>query len=183
MDAVSVSTADIAAPEVASSVRRILLQCDSEFIPPLSSRNSTTQSELSGCVLEPSGIDEYFDGLKSQDLLVAEVDCEIAGFLSFRNGYQCPELGGFVPANYVTTVCVDPDARGKAICSEMYRFLIESLPREKELPFLAARTWGSNSEHIRILGKFGFSPVSRLKDHRGRGIDTVYFARRLTTGK
>jgi len=43
--------------------------------------------------------------------------------------------------------------------------------------FICTRTWHTNGAHIHILDTFGFREIARLKDHRGPGLDTVYFAR------
>jgi len=52
---------------------------------------------------------------------------------------------------------------------------LELLRRERG--WIATRTWSLNSAHIHILEKLGFALVKRLVDHRGPGIDTVYYGK------
>ena len=48
--------------------------------------------------------------------------------------------------------------------------------REKHRPLLT-RTWSGNLQHIRILESLGFKLLKTIKNHRGKGIDTLYFGR------
>ena len=120
----------------------------------------------------------YFSGLKEQILLVFCLSGKAVGFMSFRFGNKCGELKNHVPANYVTTVCVSSAARGKGVCTKFYNFLLSGLPQHLRSPFTATRTWNSNDSHLKILDKLGFKLITTLKNHRDKGVDTVYYARR-----
>ena len=50
--------------------------------------------------------------------------------------------------------------------------------KEYEHMNIFTRTWSTNAVHIRILSKFEFETLHVLKDHRGAGIDTIYFVKR-----
>lgn len=54
-----------------------------------------------------------------------------------------------------------------------YQKMIDLFPGRS----IFTRTWATNAAHFRVLEKLGFSQCARLKNHRGEGMDTVYFCR------
>lgn len=166
---------------VKKDVWEILCESDQEFVPPLSARESSYQSELNSSLGEVKPY-SYFEIMKDQCFLVAREKKSRAflGFLSFRKDYYCPELVNFSPSNYITTICVNKNYRGRGITSLFYKYMEKSLPSNCQSLNLTTRTWSSNNSHLHILDKLGFELVVTLKDHRGAGIDTVYYAKNLT---
>ena len=69
-----------------SQLRRLLILGDKEFIPPLSSRSSTTQQGLGSA--KGSGIDLYFEEMKEQSFVLALEGDILAGFMSFRIDHE-----------------------------------------------------------------------------------------------
>jgi len=61
----------------------------------------------------------------------------------------------------------------------MYKILF----KEYENANIFTRTWSTNIAHIKILSKFNFETLCVLKNHRGVGIDTVYFVKRPENNK
>lgn len=59
------------------------MAADKEFIPPLSSRHSTTESDLSGKYVSEKGIEEYYDKIKNQSVLLCRENGKNVGFMSF----------------------------------------------------------------------------------------------------
>lgn len=166
-------------------VWQLLVQCDKEFVPPLSARESSFQSELNAGKTEIADRKPYlyFEGLKDQHFLLgyeAQTD-ELVGFMSFRNGYTCEELADCSPSNYITTLCVSASFRNRGISRRFYEAMEKELPAELRLPYLSTRTWSLNDAHIHLLHTLNFEVAAKLPDHRGAGIDTLYFAKRLTT--
>lgn len=153
-------------------IRNLLVICDREFVPPISSRTSTTQSNLSGKEAG-DGISAYLDALMEQEIVCALDDDSLLGFVSYRKDYTCPEIDkSLTPNVYLSTLIVSPDARGRGITRQIYSYLFE---KYSDRPIFT-RTWSTNLAHIKILEKFGFSEHLRIKNHRGENIDTVYFA-------
>jgi len=64
-------------------------------------------------------------------------------------------------------------ARGRRLTQGMYDHLFNTLYPHHSI---FTRTWSTNIAHSTILSRMGFSELSRVKDERGAGIDTVYFA-------
>ncbi len=150
----------------------ILTQCDEEFVPPLSARSSTTQSDLSGAEKASNGVMDYFEGMKKQKTLMATENGKLIAFVSYKENFtsdKIPEED--LPNIYVSTLIVHPDGRGKGLTRKMYEILF----KEYENANVFTRTWSTNAAHIRILSKFGFEEIHVLKNDRGKGIDTVYF--------
>lgn len=159
---------------------QLICKCDKEFIPPLSSRDSTSQtSDLSSNLYSKEGPKTYFYGLLNQNFIVAREGASLKGFLSFINGYSHKYLQGYNPSNYVTTICVDKTSRTKGVGKFLYMNMIYNLPKEWKLPYITTRTWSTNHNHIHILEKINFTLVRVIKNHRGEGIDTLYFAREI----
>ena len=154
-------------------IRQLLTLADQEFIPPLSARSSTTQSLLSGNSCG-NGIDAYYAAMESQPVIVAlEAGC-VAGFMAFKFDHTCDEIKR-TPNVYASTCVVHPDHRGKGMMRKFYEEMIRLYPDHP----LCTRTWSTNMSHLRVLSKLGFSQIACLKDHRGAGLDTVYFWREL----
>ncbi len=158
----------------------ILCDCDNEFVPPLSSRNSSTQSNLIiGGQDEQTDVKAepyvYFEGIKNQKFILAEIEGRVVGFLTFRINYSCDALQDFGVSNYITTLCVDKKHRKQGILSRMYDHMENELPEGVRCSKVSTRTWSRNNAHIGMLMKRGYSVLKTLADDRGPGIDTLYF--------
>jgi ribosomal protein S18 acetylase RimI-like enzyme len=163
--------------KIESEVWELLCACDTEFVPPLSARDSPLSSNLLG---EIPGVvpTSYFQELKKQELLIATHGGSVVGFLSFRVRYCNDLLRDWCPSNHVTTICVSREFRGQGIAFRLYQFLSHRLPDQLQNPFISTRTWSTNKKHLKILKRLGFNLVTVVKDDRGDGIDTCYFAKR-----
>lgn len=156
-------------------ILKMLIAGDEEFVPPLSARNSTTQKDLSSGEKTKNGILEYFEGMKQQRIMVATEEGKLLAFVSFREDYTNDEIGEReLPNIYLSTLIVRPEGRGRGLTQKMYGILF----KEYEHMNIFTRTWSTNAAHIRILSKFEFETLHILKDHRGVGIDTIYFVKR-----
>lgn len=153
-------------------IRALLVLCDREFVPPISSRTSTTQSNLSQKEAG-NGISAYLAALMEQEIACALDGDTLLGFVSYRLNHTCDEIGaGTHPNLYISTLIVSPEARGQGLTKTIYSYLFEKYASRR----IFTRTWSTNLAHIKILEKFGFSEHCRIKNHRGENIDTVYFA-------
>lgn len=156
-------------------ILEMLYEADGEFVPPLSARTSTTQSDLSFESVGSDGILLYFNELQKQRFMVAVEDGHLLGFVSYKENYtnaQIPEIQ--TPNIYISTLIVKPEARGRRLTQTMYESLFDAYKHCG----IYTRTWSTNAAHINILGKFGFEKLSALKNDRGNGIDTIYFSKK-----
>ena len=99
----------------------LLTACDDEFVPPLSSRHSTTQRELESVIANTAGITtvivgaviEYFDDMRRHQIVLAVDECEdgerLVGFVSYIRDYRLDFIDE--PVTYVSTICVDKRRR------------------------------------------------------------------------
>jgi ribosomal protein S18 acetylase RimI-like enzyme len=155
-------------------IRRLLAAADEEFVPPLSAREGTTQTEgLSE--QRNDALNEYYEQCIDQSFILAHGGETVYGFLSFRQGYDIEELGQYTPSTYVSTIIVDPTARREGHARAMYRELLTNLPAEIRDQYVTTRTWSTNDRHLSLLDDLGFELLKRVKDDRGDGIDTVYY--------
>jgi len=163
----------VAASGREQEIQAFLAMADKEFIPPLSSRGSSTQSDLSGGEVH-SGILDYYRSMESQPVVLAIEDGRCLGFMAFKVDYTCQQISAdHLPNLYASTCVVHPDARGKGLMRGFYREMIRLFPGRS----LFTRTWHTNYSHLRVLDTLGFREFARLPNHRGPGMDTVYFQR------
>ena len=157
--------------KISDKAYELLAAADNEFVPPLSSRKSSTQRDFSKAV-QGDSIKEYFEQLKSQRFASVFEEGELIAFVSFKENYTCSEISeNELPNIYLSTLVVSPKARGKGVTTALYQKLFT----EYEKVNIFTRTWSTNFAHIKILGKYGFEVIKVLKDDRGVGIDTIYF--------
>ncbi|MBQ8425251.1 MAG: GNAT family N-acetyltransferase [Clostridia bacterium] len=158
-------------------ILNLLILSDKEFIPALSSRESTTQTNLSGNSQNENTNKNvipynYYKNILNQSMLVATFENYIIGFMSFKKNYTCEHISEeFLPNLYVSTVIVNSNYRGKGITKLFYKKL-------NELFFdhhIFTRTWSTNAGHLKILNSLGFKNTVCLKNDRGENIDTVYY--------
>lgn len=150
---------------------------DKDFVPPLSQRVSTTQQSLLGSGAGDGGsVSAYLDEMIEQPILCAVEEEKLLEFISFKENYVtdgiCEED---LPNIYLSTLVLHPDARGKGLTKKLYAHLFNELYADRNI---FTRTWSTNVAHIKILSYFEFEELKRIKDHRGAGIDTVYYVKR-----
>ena len=136
---------------------------DNEFVPPLSSRGSTSSTSLRDC--NNDNISDYIESMKSQDFIVVlDKDNKVVGFLSYVHKEVC-----CIDCNYVSTIIVDEDYREQGVANALYS-MFEELAT---LPIIV-RTWSTNYKHLSVLNSLGYDCIKTIKDDRGVGIDTIY---------
>ncbi|HCX63839.1 MAG TPA: hypothetical protein DHN33_01330 [Eubacteriaceae bacterium] len=163
----------------------LLVACDEEFVPPLSDRNSSTQAVLNQEEKEDQKIFQkpvvYYRQMIQQEFIVCTEKGTLIGFLTYINGYDNEIFERHIGKEnnkYVTTICVQKEHRGKNIAGRLYDAL-ETIVKSERKGVLSTRTWSTNRSHIKILKRKGFENIETLKDHRGKGIDTVYYLKKL----
>lgn len=165
-------------PSLLDGVWKLLCRYDSEFIPPLSAREYTYQSDLTvRRATKQQEPKQYFETLKKQSFLLAQDQDKVIGFMSFRPHYISQDLNDQVETIYVTTVIVDEAYRGQGITTLFYAEL-EEIVKQRKQPIMT-RTWSTNESHIRVLNKIKMQEVKRIENGRGPGLDTVYYRKYL----
>lgn len=164
-------------PSLLEGVWELLCRYDSEFIPPLSAREHTYQSDLTIGLTAKKEPKRYFEMLKEQAFLLAQNQDKVIGFMSYRPHYVSEDLNEQVETIYVTTVIVDKEYRGQGITTRLYTEL-EGIAKQRKMPIMT-RTWSTNDSHIRVMNKIRMQEVKRIEDGRGPGLDTVYYRKYL----
>ena len=158
----------------AEDIQALLVLADKEFIPPLSARDSSTQSDLTSSTAVSDGARDYYNAMAGQPVAVAVENGRCYGFMAFKRDYVC-QYYQKTPNLYASTCVVHPDARGKGLMQGFYQTVIDLFPQCN----LYTRTWHTNISHLKVLDRLGFSLLVRLPDHRGPGTDTVYFSKNV----
>ena len=151
--------------EYKQQIKDLLILCDSEFIPPLSFRTSSTQQDLKLDEQKQRSIDSYFACTCAQiNNFIIKKD-KVIGFMSYiEDTVTNPEV-------YISTIIVHPDYRQEQCAQKLYQYIFQHYTNTK----IRVRTWSTNVGHINLLSRLGFSEYRRMKDDRGEGIDTIYF--------
>ena len=150
-----------------STLYRFLIEIDNDFVPPLSQRVSTTQLDFSEQRPPGHGF-PYLDCLMRQKIITASKGNSIIGFLSYIEDFEDVEIG-LPRSNYITTIAVSRPFREKGIGKLLYGEAF------KDNRTFTTRTWTGDTAQIRNLEKFDFKPFKVIKNHRGPGIDTIYY--------
>lgn len=140
---------------------------DRDFTPPLSQRHGTHQHDFDTV---DGTHHAYIDQLCRQHTLIAYEGGQPIGFLSYVEHDEYVDAHVHEPVVYVTTIAVRPHFRGHGVAQQLYASLFDMTQR-----IVVLRTWSTNDSHINLLKKLGFVESARWLDHRGPGIDTVYF--------
>jgi aspartate/glutamate racemase len=166
--------------KVKNELWNILCEINYEFVPPLSSRNSTVATFSTKTITNVIDIDEpkaYFNTLFKQEIIVSrkKTDNRVTGFMSFIPDYNLCIMNKNVLCHYISTVGVTKGERGNGIADQFYKE-IEKIAKEQKVKTIATRTWNSNKTHLKILSSLGYRPYI-IKNDRGVGIDTVYLVK------
>ena len=160
----------------ASAIYAVLEACDTDFVPPLSTRFSASDTSFSAKTDIKKGIDAYFKSMMKEEMLAAVEDGKLLGFVTFMTDHTCKYIDkDSFPNIYICTLLLTPEARGKGVTVKMYTHLFDTLYPHADL---YTRTWSTNAAHIRILTRFGFSQIACIENDRGEGIDTIYFGKK-----
>ena len=148
-----------------NEISDLVKRSDNEFVPPLSSRDSNSDSELKNCT--NNNILDYIDSIANQNFIVVvdNASNKLVGFLSYVS-----KVVYDIDCNYISTIIVEKDYRNKGIAGLLY----QELSSISDKP-ITVRTWSTNDGQIHLLQKLGYSYLKVLKNDRGDGIDTVYF--------
>lgn len=147
-------------PARLEEVEFLIEKYEGEFVPPLSKRPSA------GGGLEGGSLREYINSLSSAKIFAAKKDGRVIGCLCYKM-QALPFVSKPVPL--VSTVIVEKPFRSAGVGKTLYQKVISE---NKEL---YVRTWNTNTNHIKLLESLGFQEVYRIENHRGEGIDTVYW--------
>lgn len=174
--------------DIAKSIYNLLIACDKEFVPPLSTRNTTTQVNFNlGCTLSDLYPYQYLTDILKQQNILAIVDDLIVGIMSFRYNYKFGEafdinISKDALNNYVSTICINKDYRRYGIAGRLYNYIENNLPNKYKGDYVSTRTWSTNKSHINLLYKYNYSlayTVANDREYNGTKLDTLYFIKYL----
>lgn len=162
--------------EYSDQILALLTHCDRDFVPPLSTRFSTSDTKFSPETVANNGVLAYFKDMIGESMLAAIEGNRLLGFVTFKRNLTCKYMApDTFPNLYICTLLLSPAARGMGLTAKMYAHLFDTLYPTHNL---YTRTWSSNAAHIKILDRFGFAEIARIENDRGAGIDTVYFGKK-----
>ena len=168
---IEIQQTDNLQPQQEARIRFLVESCADDFCPSLRCRTGSSQQNFSRGNGTDS-VEEYLREMLGQKFLLAVEQGQILSFLTYKTGYSCPDLAGYAPCDYATTMITDPARRGEGIGALLYTALENRPDRSR---FIGTRTWSTNTAQMHIFPKRGWKAVCVKKNDRGEGIDTVYF--------
>jgi len=138
---------------------------DNEFVPPLS--------------LQPGGIYERVSGTLAKvdsNFIIGESNGRVVGAMGYRKNWNGIEevLG----EAYISFIAVHPGYRGQNIARLLDRALAKKLC-PVWVTHVNVTTWSTNPGAYRMYQQLGYVVSKTLKNHRGPGVDTIYFRKNL----
>lgn len=161
--------------DLKEDIWRLLQAVDAEFFPALSARPRGHTPDFSRPRAQAGPL-EYCEETLRENVLIARHHGSVVGLLAFEPSRQLAELPQYGPCVYLTTTAVLPSFRREGVASALNAAFAELVPAFGS-PFVVWRTWSTNEALLRIAHRSGFEEVLRQKDHRGPGVDTIYFAK------
>lgn len=135
---------------------------DTEFYPPLSMR----PGGISGRITESlAGADSNY--------LIVEKDGQVIGAIGYKSNWR----GG--SEVYISFLAVHPGFRRHNLARKLDAALIGKLA-PLGTTHLIVTTWSTNPDACRIYKKLGYHVCRVVKDHRGPGVDTIYFRKNIS---
>jgi len=156
-----------------ADVKELLRLSDKEFVPPLSSRDNTSQTDFLSDVKGSAEPVSYYNSICGQKNFLVLENNKVVGIMSYVQDYITDTTITNIPNVYISTLIVHPDMRRRGIANMLYANIL----KKYESRYIFTRTWSTNVGHIRILSARKFYEHLRIDDDRGDGIDTVYFRR------
>lgn len=162
--------------EKLEQVLEILMQCDHDFFPSLSSKRGSSAISQSTRLLQYLSEKDY-DG--HGYLLVEEEEGKVIAFCNFYPTYVIDELPDFPNHLHVDTICVLPEYRGQGIAKNIYAKLMEYTRDTKGLDYIGLATWSTNHVHMGVMSTLEFEEIGRLENARDNGVDTVWYGKKV----
>lgn len=174
--------------ELAKSIYEILISCDNDFIPPLSTRITTTQTDFNSSFVETHAPPyQYWIGILKQQNILAFIDGCLVGFMSFKYNYMMDDWISVKNRengvnNYISTICILKNYRRLGIAKRMYDYIENNLPNEFMSNYITTRTWSTNMNHIKLLSQRNFLllyTITNDREFNNSKYDTLYFGKKI----
>ncbi len=138
---------------------------DHEFVPPLSLRPDGIYDRVSGTLAKADS-----------NFLIGESNGRVVGVVGYRKNWNGIEEA--MEEAYISFIAVHPGHRGQNIARLLDRALAQKLGPDG-MTHVNVTTWSTNPDAYRMYQRLGYVVSKTLKDHRGPGVDTIYFRKSL----
>lgn len=118
-------------------------------------------------------VDGFVDG---KEMVTAEKEGKIVGFLLFTRGGEREAIEYYCPCLYVNLALVDRGFRNQGMAHKMYRKLLEEILPESEYDSAGVRTQETNPASRESIKDAGFEEKSRDRENGENLIYYVYEA-------
>lgn len=139
--------------------------------------DDATWSTLTSPAPQPAGARSYFAGTPVEDVLVAESDGRVIGFVQLHNVFG--KLASHLHVLEINGLAVHPDATGRGIGAQLVEAAVAEAARRGARK-VSLRVLGPNAGARRLYARCGFVEEGVLREEfllDGRYVDDVLMAR------
>ena len=164
-------------PIYEKDILAILMECDKEFVPRLSTRDSVVTTNFSSkkpfFKSRAHALKDYFNELKEQNFLLLVDSGRVVGLLAYKLNYFSEIIPDSCNNVYISLVIMRSEYRRRGLSRSLLESLFNYYPDRP----VFIRTWSTNNPQISMLRGLLFTIVERIPNDRRKGVDTVYFRR------
>lgn len=152
----------------------LLLACDDDFFPTISAKRNPHDGK------KETGLRIYMDEKKDYHYLLVWDEGRLIAFSNFVLDFTIPCFPDYPKSLHIDTVCVERAYRNQGIGKRIYQYYEEMLPDAFRATYYTLETSSINKPQIKLMEKFQYEIICRITDDRGKGIDTIYFGKKIT---
>jgi ribosomal protein S18 acetylase RimI-like enzyme len=152
-------------PDDLERLINFMKQVDHEFVPPLSLRPGGIYKRVSGTLAN-----------EDSNFLICESNGRVVGVVGYRKNWNGIEK--VLLEAYISFIAVHPRHRGQNISGLLDLALAQNLDSDGTT-HINVKTWSTNPVAYRMYQRLGYVESNTLEDHRGPGVDTIYFRKSL----
>jgi ribosomal protein S18 acetylase RimI-like enzyme len=140
---------------------------NNDFIPPISKRRGLPKKK------EIENFTKKMIRGKKSTMIIFESNRKINGIICFSEDYWKNKN---IP--HIVEFAVHKSHRHKGVGTLLLEYIFNLLER-KGYKSVTIRTWSTNKLALNLYRKVGFKKIKTIKNDRGKGIDTIYFKKKL----
>lgn len=156
------------------SVLALLMMCDDDFYPSLSSR----RINRTGSQDQKTNLQLYIRDKHDFGYILCLDEERVIGFVNWEYEYQADGFHRYPKNAYFDTVLVHPAKRATAIPLFLYR-QAENRLRDERIRYIGTSTWSTHAMQIRFFERLGMKRFNQGNDDRGNGISSVHYIKEV----
>ena len=152
-----------AGTQTIQGVNGLLLECDDDFTPKLSTRHDCHHLDFND---DTGSLYEFMYSLMREHVAVAFVDGKVAAVAVYDDNAD---------STYLALILTGRDYRGLKLASRLYDYV----ERNAVNGIVRLRISSGNTTQLAILDKRGYKQLHTIENDRADGLHTIYFEKNM----